>query len=207
MEESFRGDEISDVPTGIRGADLIQTVRNDRGRSAGIILWESKNTKAFSAEWIKKLKDDRVIAKADVCIIVSSVLPDDIKHFGLYDGVWVTESAYAIALAATLRDKLLALEAQGQSFAGRDEKMDVLYRYLSSSEFKSKIENIIEAFKSMKDALDSEKRSMQRIWNQREKELERIIGNTAMLYGDMQGIMGTALPTVSYLELPSGGEE
>ena len=85
--------------------------------------------------------------------------------------------------------------------------MEILYNYLASSEFKSKIENIIEAFKSMKEALDSEKRSMTRIWNQREKELERIIGNTAMLYGDMQGIMGNALQTVAYLELPSGDDE
>lgn len=85
--------------------------------------------------------------------------------------------------------------------------MEILYNYLASSEFKSKIENIIEAFKSMKEALDSEKRSMTRIWNQREKELERIIGNTAMLYGDMQGIMGNALQTVAYLELPSGEED
>ena len=34
---------------------------------------------------------------------------------------------------------------------------------------------------------------MQRLWSKREKELERIIGDTAMLYGDMQGIMGANL--------------
>lgn len=204
LSRNFPTDSVEDVPTGVRGADLVHRVRDQYGREMGTILWESKNTKAFSAEWIKKLKDDRVLAKADVCILVSSVVPEGIRHFGLHDGVWVTEPEYFLPLAQTLRDRLSALSEQGRSLVGREEKMELLYSYLSGPDFRAKIENVIGAFRSMKEDLESEKRSMQRIWSKREKELERIIGNTAMLYGDMQGIMGANLSKIEYLELGSG---
>ncbi len=206
LSRNFPTDAVEDVPPGIRGADLVQTVRDQYGRDLGVILWESKNTKAFGGDWIKKLKDDRVLAKADVCILVTSVLPPDgaLRHFGLYEGVWVTEPEYFLPLAQALRDRLLALSEQGRSLVGREEKMELLYGYLSGPDFRAKIENVITAFRSMKEDLESEKRSMQRIWSKREKELERIIGNTAMLYGDMQGIMGANLQTIEYLELGAG---
>ncbi|MCK9272637.1 DUF2130 domain-containing protein [Candidatus Gracilibacteria bacterium] len=204
LTRNFPLDIIEDVPTGIKGADLIQTVRNERGQNIGVILWESKNTKTWSADWIKKLKDDRILAKADVCILISNTLPDNIKHFGLIGDVWVSEFAYFLALTVAVRDKLLSLHQVSKSLVGKEEKMEQLYSYLSSSEFKSKIENIIDAFKSMKEDLDSEKRSMARIWGKREKELERIINNTSFLYGDMQGIMGASLGKINYLELDSG---
>lgn len=204
LSRNFPTDLVEDVPTGIRGADLIHRVRDPYSRELGIILWESKNTKAFSAEWVKKLKDDRILAKADVCILVSSVLPDGIRHFGLFDGVWVTEPEFFLPLTHALRDKILALAEQGRSLVGREEKMELLYSYLAGPEFRAKIENVIGAFRSMKEDLETEKRSMQRIWSKREKELDRIIGNTSMLYGDMQGIMGSNLSKIEYLELASG---
>lgn len=207
LTRNFPTDLIEDVPTGIRGADLVHKVRDPYSRELGVILWESKNTKAFAADWIKKLKDDRVLAKADVCILVSSVLPDGVRHFGLYEGVWVTEPEYFLPLTHALRDKILALAEQGKSLVGREEKMELLYGYLSGPEFRAKIENVIGAFRSMKDDLDAEKRSMQRIWSKREKELERIINNTSMLYGDMQGIMGANLGKIEYLELGAGDSQ
>lgn len=204
LTKNFPLDIIEDVPTWIKWADLIHTVRNERWQDIWVILWESKNTKAWSWDWIKKLKDDRIIAKADVCILISNALPDNIKHFWLIGDVWVSEFAYFLALTVAVRDKLLSIHQVSKSLVWKEEKMEQLYSYLSSSEFKSKIENIIDAFKSMKEDLDSEKRSMARIWSKREKELERIINNTSFLYGDMQGIMWASLSKINYLELDSG---
>lgn len=201
LQRNFPFDLIEDVPTWIKWADLIQRVRNNRWQIVWVILWESKNTKTWSWDWIKKLKDDRVIAKADVCILVSNTLPDEIKHFWLIWDIWVSEFAYFLALTIAVRDKLLSLHQVSQSLEWKDEKMELLYNYLSSSEFKSKIENIIEAFKSMKEDLESEKRSMARVWSKREKELERIINNTSYLYWDMQWLMWNSLQRINYLEL------
>jgi hypothetical protein len=207
LREAFVHDKIEDVPAGALGADLIQTVHDSMGRDVGIILWESKNTKQFSPKWIEKLRDDRVIAKADLCVIVSTALPDGIDKFGQTGGMWVAELPYAIALTHALRNQLVALSEARASMEGRDEKMLELYDYLSSQDFRSKVENIIAAFQSLREGLDSEKRAMKNIWAKRERELDRVIDNAALFYGDMQGIMGRRLVSIPALELGSGEDE
>ncbi len=204
LQAEFIFDVISDVEKGIKGADIIQEVRNEYGQSVGVIAWESKNTKAWSDSWVDKLKEDRLRVNAWVSIIVSSVLPEGITHFGLYRDIWVTSYDSALPLTFALRTHMMELSKTRNSLKGKDEKMEALYHYLISPEFKAKIENIVEAFTTMRDSLDQEKRAMERIWSAREKQLERVISNTSRLYGDMQGLIGAQLPKVDYLELGSG---
>lgn len=207
LQNSFTVDTIEDVPTGIRGADLIQTVFSSMGLKQGVILWESKNTKKWNAEWIKKLKDDQGDLKADVAIVATQELPEGIDTFGLRDGVWITAYKYALPLAAALRLQLGELSRVKQSFVGKDAKMELLYNYLGGAEFKNRIETIVLAFVELKKGLDAERRAMEKIWNRREKEIDRVIKNTTGFYGDLEGIMGAALPTIEALELPSGEDE
>lgn len=206
LSRKFPHDLVSDVPAGVNGADLVQNVNTNFGEKCGVILWESKNTKMWSNDWIKKLKDDQIIAKADVCILVSRALPEDVKDFSFVSGVWVCDYKFVISLAAVVRIHLKELGKIKNSLVGRDEKMENLYNYLSGNQFKNRVENIVMAFSSMKTDLETEKRSMQRIWAKREKEIERVIENTAGMYGELQG-MGAALPRVQSLELPEGEEE
>jgi len=201
LEIAFPFDNIEDVPTGIRGADLIQNVHDNFGKK-GIILWESKNTKSWQESWIKKLKDDQADAKADICILATTTMPKNIKNFGEQGGVWVVDYRFALPVAHILRAKILEISKVKTSLEGRDEKMDFLYQYLSGPQFKNRIENIVSAFTGMQMDLLSEKRAMQRIWNKREKEIDRMMNNTSGLYGDMQGII--SLPTIENLELPEG---
>ncbi len=207
LRNAFPSDLIEDVPTGIRGGDIVHTVRDPFGQKCGIILWESKNTKAWSGEWVKKLKDDRALVKADICIIVSQTLPEGIENFGSVDGVWVCGFSSALPLVSTLRYHLVELAKSQKSLVGKGEKMEYLYQYLSGNEFKTRIENIVSAFSGMKMDLESEKRAIERIWKKREKEIERVVLNTSGLYGDLQGILGASLATVQALELPGGTED
>lgn len=202
---NFPIDIISDVEKGIKWADIIQEVRNEYGQSVGIIAWESKNTKAWSDGWVEKLKEDRLRVNAGISIIVSAVLPEGIHRFGIYKDIWVTDYDSILPLTITLRAHMIELTKTRNSLKWKDEKMEVLYNYLISSEFKAKIENIVEAFQMMKDDLDREKRAMEKMWSTREKQLSRVIDNTARLYGDMQGLIGSKLEKVDYLEL-GGGE-
>ncbi len=204
---TFPFDHITDVEKGIKGADLVQEVRSDFGQIAGNIAWESKNTKAWSDGWVEKLKEDRLRVGAGVAVIVSSVLPEGVKNFGIYRDIWVTNYESALALASILRVHMIELTKTKNSLKGKDEKMEVIYNYLISPEFKAKIENIVEAFSTMKDDLDREKRAMEKMWSAREKQLTRVIDNTARLYGDMQGLIGSRLEKVEYLELGGGNEE
>jgi len=201
LKAFFVHDDIAPVPKGIRGADLVQTVRSPLGAEAGILLWEIKNTKAWSSQWIPKLKDDMIEIRAALAILVSVVLPAGINRFGRIDGVWVSDPLSAVALAAVLREQLMAISRERTASMGKSEKMEALYQYLAGVEFKQKIEGIVEAFTSMQDQLNKERRAMERHWKQREKEIERVVKNTVGLYGDMQGIIGGQIPVIPALEL------
>lgn len=207
LQNTFMADSIEDIKTGIRGADLAQTVFSSMGQQQGLILWESKNQKIWQAEWIKKLKDDQGEKKADIAIIVTQVLPDGIETFGFRDGIWITGYKYALPLVAALRYQLMELNRIKQSLQGKDTKMELLFNYLGGTEFKNRIETIVMAFMSLKSGLDTERRAMEKIWNRREKEIDRVIKNTTGFYGDLEGIMGTSLPVIKALELPPGENE
>ena len=201
LRRMFHLDDIQPVPKGIRGADLVQMVRNPVGADCGSIIWETKNTKAWSPGWISKLKDDMAETRASLAILVTVALPDGIARFGQVDGVWVSDPLSALPLAAALRQQLLQLERERQASTGKSVKMEMLYAYLAGNEFKGRVEGIVEAFTSLQDQLQRERRAMEKNWKEREKQIERVIKNTVGLYGDMQGIIGGQIPTIDALEL------
>lgn len=198
----FPSDKITDVEKGIKGADVVQVVKNQFGQRAGIILWESKNTKSWKDEWVTKLKEDQHRVEADICVIVSNILPKGADTFTQIRNVWIVKIESVVLLTFALRSQLLQLSRLKQSLDGREEKMAVLYQYISGAQFKNRVENIVTAFSCMKEDLEKEKRAFERIWKKREQEIERVISNTAGMYGDLQGMIGASLPAVSSLELP-----
>ncbi len=201
LQATFRHDEIEPVPKGVRGADVIQTVKDNALKPCGKILWESKRTKSWSQGWIQKLKDDQIIVGAEVAIIITESLPPDIENFGQVDQVWVTTRPYATAIATILRESLIKLNYARSSAEGMNEKMAILYQYIIGPEFRQKIEAIISTFDSMTQQLVKEKRAMQKLWSEREKQIERVITNTSGMYGDFKGLIGSALSDIDSFEL------
>jgi len=201
LKANFPADAIEPVPKGIRGADILQKIHSAAGRQCGTIIWESKRTKAWSDGWIQKLKDDQREVKADIAVLLSVALPQNVRNFGYIDGIWVTDYSSIVGLTIALRMNLIQVAMAKLSSVGKQEKMEVLYGYLSGPEFRQKVEAIVEAFVTMKDDLDQEKRAMTKIWAKRGKQIERVIANTAGMYGDMQGIIGASLPEIKSLEM------
>jgi len=203
LTNNFPRDVIDDVPTGIQGADLIQRINAQVGPTTATILWESKNTKSFTESWLPKLKQDQESTKANLAILVSSVLPKDLPHFGIKSGIWIVEPKFVIPLATALRLHLTEVAKIKVSLKGKDAKMDLLHQYLTGNEFRNRIENIVLTFIQMKEDLEAEKRSLVRIWSKREKQLDKVMLSTSGVYGDLQGIIGGALPQIEQLELES----
>lgn len=200
---AFPLDLISDVPTGINGADLVQKVNGRVGAGSATILWESKNTKTFSEAWLGKLKRDQEAIKAELAILVTRELPKTVTNFGTINGIWVTTTEFAIPLVTTLRMHVTEIEKIKRSLEGRDEKITLLYNYLTGAEFKNRIENIVLSFVEMQQDLESEKNAFRRMWSKRQKQLERMMISTSGMYGELQGIIGGALPVIPQLELDS----
>jgi len=203
LKAEFPHDEIVPVSKGVSGADIIQKVKDRSGREYGQIVWESKKTKAWSEGWIQKLKDDQRAIKADLAVIVSAVLPEDVKGFLFRDGVWICDIKLAVALATALRINLESLTREKAMSVGKNEKMEVLYSYLTGVEFKQRVEAIVEAFTSMDEGLRKERMAYEKIWSEREKQIKKVITNTVGMYGDLSGLV--TLPQIKTLELGDGG--
>jgi hypothetical protein len=200
----FPHDSIEPVATGQRGADVLQRIRTNTGHLCGAILWEAKRAKNWGGNWIAKLKEDQRAIKAELAVLVSQTLPEEVRGFGLLEGVWVCDFVTYIPLAAALRQGLVSTAVARQAEAGRQGKAEQLYQFLTSVEFRQRIEGTVEAFVAMRNDLEAEKRALQKHWARREKQLDQAITHTALLYGSVQGIAGqSALPDIAPLQLPA----
>lgn len=199
--QAFPIDNIEDVPTWIKWADLIQTVKNNLWQVSWIIVWESKNTKAWQDAWVMKLKEDKLKVNWNIAILVSTVLPKDMKNFGMVDDVMVCLPEFTIPVANMLRDKLLSISKVEKSLEWKDIKMEMLYKYLSSEEFSSKISMMVDVFSNLKSWIDAERRALEKNWKKREKDLERATFAITWMYGELESLMWQALPWAEKLEL------
>ena len=199
LRELFPTDTISEVAKGMKGADVVQTVRNRKMIECGTILYESKRTKNFSEEWISKLKNDALSAKAEICIIVTEAMPEGIEKIGYRDGVWICSFNDFKGLVIVVRESLIKIQEVYASQSNKGDKMQMLYDYLTGNEFKMQIAAIAEGFENLQDGYIKEKRAMERIWKEREKQLERILMNTNHFIGSIQGIAGSSIPQLQKL--------
>ncbi|MDX2195751.1 MAG: DUF2130 domain-containing protein [Cytophagales bacterium] len=200
LKSAFPLDMISDVAVGVKGADLVQHVKNNMGKDCGTIVYESKRTKHFAAEWIDKLKNDLRAQKANVALLVTETMPKDMEKFGEKDGVWICTFAEVVALATVLRHSLIDIYEVRMSQDNKGEKMHMLYDFLTGTEFKSHIEAIAEGFIAMQQSLQKEKLIAQKNWAEREKMTEKVLVNMMNMYGGIKGIAGNAVPELKLLE-------
>ncbi len=204
LTQRFPLDRIDPVPKGIAGADLIQTVHNGLGQPCGRIVWETKNTKNWSGAWIAKLKDDQRATGCNLAILVSATLPEQVREFDCLEGVWVASLRVWPALASALREQLLQVAFAHAASQGKNEKMEQLYHYLAGDQFRQKVQGIVEGFTALQDQLARERRAMEKLWKEREKQIERVIVNTVGMYGEMSGILGASMPEIPALTLEAG---
>ena len=206
LRAGFPTDNISGISQGVRGADLHQVVFDARGARAGAILWECKNTRHWGHDWIGKLKQDQRALHAEVAVLVSACLPKGCTRFTMIDGVLVTDFACASSLAMVLRANLLQLAHARNAASSKEEKLELLYRYLSGVEFRQRVEAVVDAFSAMRKDLEQERRAAERQWARRAKQIDAVTFNVSGMYGDLQGLM-PALPSIGLLELPPGDAE
>ncbi|MDB5231364.1 MAG: hypothetical protein JWN76_2169 [Chitinophagaceae bacterium] len=200
LKEHFPFDLVEEVGKGVEGADCILVVRNKAGHECGKIIFESKRTKAWSNIWVEKLKNDMRSTQADLAILVSQVFPKGMECFGEKDGVWICSFKEVIGMTSALRNAIIRISETKKSEENKGEKMQMLYNYLTGIEFRQQIEAIVEGFVSMKGAITKERIQMEKIWKEREKQLDKVLLNTSGLYGSIKGIAGTSVGSIPLLE-------
>ena len=191
LKSSFPFDLISEVGKGVRGADCIQTVRNNIGQEAGKIIYESKRTTAFAAEWIEKLKADMRSQGADIAIIVTQTFPKEMDRFGEKDGVYICSFQEVRSVALLLRNAILKVHEVKKSQVNKGDKMTLLYDYLIGNEFGEQWKAIGEGFRQMRQSIQKERDAMEKLWKSREKQLEKVLLNAMHIKGSIEGIAGS----------------
>lgn len=207
LRREFPNDIISEVAKGTRGGDIVHEIIDRNGHNCGKILWELKNTKTWSELWIDKLKTDQRAITAESAVIISEAVPTGVDSAKFHNGIWITKRAFVMGLAYSLRLSLIQIAMAKRSQEGRKEKMDVLYTYLTGTEFMQRVEAIVEAFTGMQTEIEKEKRYFANKWSRDEKYIRQVIDNTFGMQGDLKAIMGSALPEIKGLELLEGGKD
>jgi hypothetical protein len=207
LKENFPFDLIEEVGKGVEGADCIQVVRNQSGSECGRIIYESKRTKTWSNVWLEKLKSDKRSSGADIAILVTQTYPKDMDRFGERDGVWICNFGEAAGMAAIIRSGIIQVHHAQKNQENRGGKMELLYNYLLSNEFRGQMEAIAEGFMAMKVGITKERMQMEKIWKEREKQLEKVLINTSGMYGSVKGIAGTSLGHIPLLDGDGGADE
>ena len=202
LRPSFPLDEFTPISQGVRGADLHQIVLDPRGARVGSVLWECKNARNWSDAWIPKLKADQRAMHADVAVLVTSSLPKGCTRFTLIEGVVVTDLQCAVPVATLIRAQLVQVLQARSAAIHKEEKLELLYTYLSGVEFRQRVEAMVESFSQMREDLNQERRAAERMWAKREKQIRAVTFNIAGMYGDLQGLV-PALPAIRSLELPA----
>ena len=204
LKNKFPLDLIQEVKKGAQGADCLQIINTRGSENCGSIYYESKRTKSFQPAWIEKFKNDIRDKKANIGVLVTESMPTGMKRMGMVDGVYVCSFEEFKSLSFVLRESIIQLSRAMTSNENKGDKMQLLYEYLTSIEFKLQIEGIVEGFTTMQHDLLREKNSMNRIWKQREKQIDKVVKNTIDMYGSIKGIAGNSVPSVELLENNTG---
>jgi hypothetical protein len=209
LKHEFPNDLINEVAKGTKGGDICQEVNDRNGNACGKILWEMKNTKTWSDLWIDKLKKDQRTAIADYAVIISEAVPQDFDSAKFYKNIWITKRNFAVGLACALRLNLIQISMAKRAMEGKKDKKDVLYNYMSGTEFRLRVEAIIDSFTNMQVEIEKEKRYFSNKWARDEKNIRQVIDNTYGMHGDLKGIVGNSLPQIKGLDedlvsLPDG---
>lgn len=199
LAAAFLIDGFAPVANGVSGADVRQDVAGPNG-VAGSILWESKRTKNWTAGWLAKLRDDQRVPGCEVAVITSHALPDGVDSFGVVDGIWVCAPRYAVPLKTSLRQALIDVAGAKGRAIGQETKMEMVCDYLTGTQFKQRVDVIVERFEDMQDNLRKERVFLEKQWALRAKQIDHVIAPTVGMHGDIQGIAGRSMPEIESVE-------
>lgn len=207
LKVSFPLDSIVEIKKGAKGGDSLQVVNSRTKQNHGSIYYESKRTKDFQPSWIEKFKKDMQEKGATFGVLVTDAYPKEMERLSQKDGIWICSFDEFKGLCYVLRESVILLDAAICAQENKGGKMEMLYEFLTGNEFRMQIEAIVEGFSQMQNDLTKEKRAMDSIWKQREKQIQKVILNTVNMYGSIKGIAGNAIGTIQALELPAAETE
>ena len=203
LERRVPMDRFQVTRRGERGADVTQEVRVG-DHVCGTILWECKDTTAWSGTWPGKLADDVKQAGASIGIIVSTALPSGIDGFGERDGAWVCGYDLAAVLATGLREKVISERRHELASAGADSAGKV-YNYVMTGDFGDRFTMLGQIAARLLHDLEQDKRALEQRWKRTERRIHEMAATLDAIPLDLRVVLGAGaeLPPALRAELPA----
>lgn len=143
-------------------------------KSAGKLLIAAKPRAAWQQAFVTKLRQEQTETDADHAILATAVFPAGKKELFVDAGVIVVAPARVRAIVEVLRKALVAMHVAKLTDAERADKLNKLFKFMTSPAFKSKL---AEASELTSEALQidvDEKRAHDLVWRKRGTVLTRI---------------------------------
>ena len=189
LRAEFPFDTVEEVEKGKLGADVIQTVVNRNGKVCGRIVWESKNVKNWSNNFIPKLREDMGRVSGDVGILVSNVFGKNMTEFSLEEGVWLVKPINALSMARLIRERILSVSDAKMVAEHKETVQDAVYAFVTSPAFRNRMENIGRQYRALDEEINKTKDSMVRHWETQRKLIDELVGNTQGILGEVNAFL------------------
>lgn len=182
LRREFPDDKITRVKKGEAGADVLHRVM-DGADECGLIVYDSKNRNAWRNDYVSKLREDQIAAKADIAILTSRAFPSGARQLHVQDGIIVANPARALALVTILRRHIVQIHGLRLSNEARDDKMSHLYDFVTSERFAVLLEQIETLTSDLLDLDVKEQTAHSRTWHRRGglvRSIQRVHGDLTM---------------------------
>lgn len=191
LKAEFLEDDITRVGKGAPGADIRHMVRHN-GKECGLILYDSKNHKAWRSEFVTKLRDDQIGDKADHAILSSIAFPQGTKQVHIQDNVIIVNPARAVAIAQLVRRHVVQAHCLKLSNDDRERKSLELYSFITSERFGTLMAKLQATTESLNQLDVAEQATHNKVWQKRGQLIGSVVKTQADLRCEIDRIVGTA---------------
>lgn len=194
LKQAFPDDDITRIKRGVAGADIRHVVRHN-SKDCGLILYDSKNHKAWRSDFVTKLRDDQIADKAAHAILSTIAFPQGTKQLHIQDGVILVNPARAVAIAALVRQQVVQAHCLNLGNEDREQKSLELYSFITSERFGTLLTKVHVTTDSLHQMDAAEQAAHNRVWQKR----GQLINSVAKAEADLRCEIGRIIGTVDTL--------
>lgn len=208
LVSEFPFDDIQPIARGSKGADILQTVVDERGVTGEKILWEIKSHKSWQDKWLAKVRQDALDNSAAIKVIVTRSMPPGIDRFDSIGDVWVCRPHEAVIVAHLLREMCIRVRNERRTQAHLITIQERVVEYIRSPEFESAMNAVLEAYRDMQDDNRKLREYVLSKTKKQDKSLQRVVDALTSVIGTMSAIGATEdFPITHLLEEGDGLEQ
>jgi hypothetical protein len=170
LERWFPEDEIRH--TG-KGGDVIHSIVR-KGQQVGVIVYECKRVKHYSAGHVKQAAEAKEKRKADFAILVTNAMKKGKQGFFTERGVIIVHPAGLLSILNVLRSQIVRIAEMKLGQLQRDKAVKLTLEYLEGPEFTNSMDAIIQESISLYENLIDEVKKHIAGWRRRYSSYKKV---------------------------------